>query len=340
MSEAVTSALLRYKFVEKDTSEVGDGTGYPMLATKEQLEEIMYRVRDAKFTQGSVTVDSVNIDDQVGYNSVVQFSYGDLPETLFELREDTPLYISSLRGYCTTARESSPMAAYDTSFFGSAYSSSVTDYITSGIIVEARDIQREAAQLAIFAGVVGNYEEDPTLVDWGVAVPVSRFRTGFSQSLATLSYPGGGSLPDGYFPYVLLDGSVFYNSCSVSLEFTGEVAWVDDDASGNPLSPGNRLYIGVEFGVAIGYDGVTMGTRAIAPENVVSTGAVVKLKLSGTDNEVSMPIYFFPDRNSDPYFTRSITSIDDFIIEATEWFPYAKGSPAVPKWDAATGVLL
>jgi hypothetical protein len=30
----------------------------------------------------------------------------------------------------------------------------------------------------------------------------------------------------------------------------------------------------------------------------------------------------------------------DFIHEATEWWPYAKDSPAVAVWDAGTGALL
>jgi hypothetical protein len=57
MAQGVYTRQKRITFVEKDISEVGDGTAYPLFATLDQIAEVYYRVKDAYYTGGQFTWD-------------------------------------------------------------------------------------------------------------------------------------------------------------------------------------------------------------------------------------------------------------------------------------------
>lgn len=81
---AVYTDPLRFKLVEKTSSEVGDGKPHCMLATREQLAEVMYRVKDAQWVSGSAEQIQVNIDDEPVFSSVVTFTSASRPTAKVE----------------------------------------------------------------------------------------------------------------------------------------------------------------------------------------------------------------------------------------------------------------
>ena len=179
-----------------------------------------------------------------------------------------------------------------------------------------RDIldDERALWLPVFNSGVGYYAED--------------FKTAFSFSASeyyftpatSAAYRGISSEPDekGY---------------NIRVQFSGDVAWTGDGDS--PFNLTSQLYLGVKFEAyefAL-FDSATcstvLGGSPYSSSCDQTTPLYFKIQLAG-GVLLSCPLYA-ASPNISGY---------DWIIAATEWWPYAKDSPAVPVWDSATGAKL
>lgn len=356
MSAGVHTPELRFRFVEKSLSEVGDGTIFPMEVTRDQLAEIMYRVRDARWESGYST-QTVNVtnyeppEEDNFFTSILSFT-ADSPDT-----EKVQWWIDytdsayTRRGFVTTADLVSPavpMDEYSVTYF------SETAYLdvggTAGIGSSHSMAYREAIQeRALWANAfadVDSTKQSHYLAEEAVddfhPNPQDEFKTGFS--IISSSWIEGDRVlpPPIYCAYNSFEDSAFpgffpYYGARVHLIFSGDVAWVDDDESGNPFSGGNRLFIGVDFSIYNSFEtalGPAFSTNLGSMGSASSKLADLKLKLSGTDNYITAAIY----GNTDSGWGTNTPTSTDWIFEATEWWPYAKDSPAVPVWDTGTGL--
>lgn len=293
MSKGVLTRMKRFQFVQKNSSEVGDGTDYPMEVTLDQIAEIMYRVKDAKIIQGS-TVQTDTYDGETFISSV-----SILAGTPDERLASNPV----LRGYAVRFTYSEP-----TPLLGEFYP--VGDYGVS-----YRDVldDERALWLEVFNGE-GYYGDEFT-----TAFSFSAFEM-YSYPASTASYRGISSEPDerGY---------------GISLFFNGKVAWTGDGNS--PFDSTSKLYLGVRF-YAYEFDlfdsatcSTLLGDRPYSFSCDKSTSLYFKIRLAG-GVLLSCPLYA----------ASSNISGSDWIIAATEWWPYAKGSPPTPVWDSETGAKL
>ena len=294
--------MKRFTFVEKTSSEVGDGTDFPMLVTLDQLAEIMYRVKDAWFTAGSVVKDNstTSIKGTPTAQLVNNISViGSLYET-----ETSFIYARAYSASDTVSEK------FD-SYFGEEYSYYSGNFrdCTSEIGIWYPDYGR------IF---YGSYHY--SYLDVG-------FRCGFSHMVQCSAIGGFESAPSDFYRITTIttdsgDGSSIESKSALSVIFTGEVAYIGDHLMGS------LFYVGLKMVVEVGYLGINTSS-SIEGSSADDTGGKFVLVLAGGDS-VSCKLY-----SPDGY-----DYVSDFVLEAKEWWPYAKDSPAVPVWDADTGVKL
>ena len=362
----------RLTFVEKSSGEVSDGTAWPMLVTPDQLAEVMYRVRNSELKSGSASATYSAIPS--GYESITVSATGGSPPTdLFETWDDGAVedgdvftaavfyrgYMTALDKYFYDAGGSlGPMPDWGSDYFGEIYEKRDRRYMWGDVdqshyyIREAADNERVMWAFRDYippeVPLPGYYDEGFQISNGELSYGynISTFRTGLSMAGYAQADPYVGALGaighygvtgSVYISYLELSGDAWESS--FALEILPEVAWVDDDGSGNPLSSGNRLYLGVifsadaQFGPYVKISAqADSGSFNGSPSEMLDGNLI--LKLSGVGNEISCPIYGAMEPG-----LMSITSTD-WIFEATEWFPYAKNSPPVPVWDTATGLPL
>ena len=325
MAQGVYTRNKRFTFVKKTAEEVGDGTDFPMLVTLDQLAEIMYRVKDAWFTAGSA-VRTLTYD----------YGEGEVTTTLRTAPQGTPTAqlvntintqnnpfgtnYSYARAYHISNHYSSGDTVPFHSYFDAEYS--LYDYY------KFRDCNNELGiwfpEYGVLGGDIGynNY----SYLDNG-------FRCGFSHFVESFtSYFGLEPPPSGFYTITTIDTSTgqidsTYGD-SANVHFTGEVAYVGD----SPTSPTAEIYVGLKASIgAVLFN--TIETSSVAPNGSPNydTGGKLVLGLAGGDS-VSCKLY------SEEY--NQYDSVSDFVLQAQEWWPYAKDSPAVPVWDSATGAKL
>ena len=345
----------------------GDGTSYPMKVTVEQLSEIMYRVRDAEFVSGSLTAEYDGVTD-------VGTITGTRPTALFEaepsIEFDGGAY--SLRGYCTTvgvtdAGDPQPMDHVADGALGTVYE--VGDAYSPANNEDGKHKVREGdTEHALWLNsnpthatpgkYIGKFEMGDfyLLAQYNInQFSASHFllgypntyRTGFSLE-ASGSY---GQSPSIYAPEVDSDSGLA--TCSaVLLDFSGNVAWIDDDGSGNPLSAGNRLFIGMGFHFEIvseeGLGSMITTNKAFATDyyssyvsnqTLVDTGNSLRLRLSSSPlRELVVPLYSYT-ADYGGGIQAGYTGSTDWIFEATKWWPYADQA-GDPVYDQDTGLPL
>ena len=318
MGERITTPNIRFQFVEKTAAEVGDGTDYPMLVTIDQLAQIMYRVRDAWFTAGSAVS-----------SYVVEDPYADPPtsitHTVTTAVQGTPIaqLVNSINTqdnpFGTTYSYARGYSASDTilqqfdSYFGEEYS--YYDYYTF------RDCTSEIGIWYPNYGKLGGYLIS-TFLDVG-------FRCGFSHIMECFtSYFGLDPAPSGFYKITTTDSYSGGSSVTASnawVVFTGEVAYVGD----SPTSPTAEIYVGLKMYVDAGFNGINTSISYFSGTPAYDTGGKFVLGLAGGET-VSCKLY-----SPDTY-----DSVSDFVLQAQEWWPSAKDSPAVPVWNTATGATL
>jgi hypothetical protein len=297
--------MKRVTFVEKTAGEVGDGTDFPILVTLDQLAEIMYRVRDAWFTAGSL-VSSYTLEYDPPVTVVSTTAFLNTPDTELAAAVNIPgggLFGSTftyVRAYNTA--DTVP-AAFD-SYFNAGY------FIFGSMY---RDCNTE---VGIWYPDYGYSYDDQNIT----------FRSGFSHFVESRAEFGPSPPPEGFYTiFTDLEYSTGYNgsvNTFATVKFTGEVAYVGD----NPLDPAAEIYLGVEMNCSMASGGVR---TKIDGYHTGDTGANFVLGLAGGDS-VSCKLYSGVTHDS----------ISDFVLQAQRWWPYAKGSPPTPVWDSETGAKL
>jgi len=310
-AQGVFTPDYRLTFVEKTAGQVGDGKEWPMLVTVDQLAEIAYRVKDGWFTSGEFTAEDAGTYYAINtYTGIPPADYASVTTGYNVVRAFTAL--------------DSLLVPYSDDYFGIPYTTTVilgADWrdtlnnermIWLGDINEAVDIWR--------LGAVGIYTGDYNIY-------------GFSHFLI---YTGGvGTPPDYGIVDMWPDTSPPTDAVDtlVYLVFSGEVAWVDTNLSGNPFDPLNELYIGLKFVVNSGSSSFgqlsTLETDFVTPSD---TGLYLKFQLASSVSQCK--IYHQPQTGF------SYNAVSDFVMTAQEWWPYAKGDPDIPVWDSLTGAKL
>ena len=344
---AVSITEPRVKFVEGSLDGVigvkcGDGTRNSILVTVDQLSEIYYRVKDAEFTQGSFSWDAF------GDTAEISVTTGVPPTALVTLVGDSAGdHAVSARGFCAienVVSPNEPLDEYGAGYFGATY------YITNQWEnLAVRDIGiNERAMWA--NGSNTNPKSDATYGSFwsgsvllggayvGYADLVAPFRTGFNQTFTD------------YFAYptvygIWSDTSYFDSYSETSLNIGDKVVFIDTTGSGDPYDSGNSLYISIYSDAWVG-DGGGTGVLYLSsieddsgffPNTNMSAGINLTLELSNSVT-VSCPLYFDEDIIPDGGFGYTIAGTD-FIIEATEWWPYADNA-GLPAWDSTTGLTV
>lgn len=319
----VFTRMKRFTLVEKSASEVGDETAWPMEVTRDQLAEILYRVKDAWFTSGSI---STTIPDPEDPESTIpglgmSMEGGDPPSDYISGNASDFL----IRGYCWWGGEDD-LNADDIPYFGSSYGpgelipttdSWGVDYLAlffPATYSPQGDIQRDVGgdERAIWLP-----ERDTTPT---ARINADTLRTAFSQEMACWAASGG------YW--------IGHNAPSqLRLEIYPELAWVDVNESGNPFDPSNKLYLKMRFGVfcSATADMVLLDTKPDSGFHsyVEATDLVFQLASS----TCSAKIYCYSG-----YDVAEFSSASPFVITAKEWWPYAKPGGAV--WNTTLGAKL
>jgi hypothetical protein len=219
MAEHITTFSPKFTFVEKTAAEVGAGTAYPMLATADQLAEVMYRVRLSKFTSGYFKKLD-DFDELYTYFEALNTSTDPTTAEPLEIEViDFTLEHLVVRGYGVAWNDE------DSDLSGEDVAASFLPYYGDKITVTPSGTDfnyREAlSEYCIFV---------PPYKRFGVYDPV--FQTGFSF---TNFYSTDVTSYNTFINYYAL-GVV-----SSDIAFSGEVGWVDVDGSGNPTSPNNEM---------------------------------------------------------------------------------------------------
>jgi hypothetical protein len=347
--------------------ECGDATAYPLEVTQQQLEAIMYRVRDTKVTAGECST-------EIPVGDILRF-YMTTDAPAATLAEYDSGFYYTIRGYCTFFEGVSPDAPmpdfsnlfsatyyiptftvsggslldlavrdaidehsmwsysdrYDTSFAGSYNFPPFTtpaDQKPHGVF----DIGIDYADPASFAYVLPYYN-----LIYAITSPDTRgggaFRTGFSLTgESDNGITSGYAAAADYTP----SGDAAYNVyAGINVAFNGKVAFIDTAENGNPFDPLNRMFVGVEFAV-LAFD----GTWPLA-------GSTLLPNPSGTTYQETTTLEFnfggsgIPPASC-PFHLHSdfaVTGITPFVITATKWWPYAN-SDGSSVWDSTTGQKL
>lgn len=308
MAVSVKTLEKRLKFVQKELSEVGDGTKFPMLVTLDQLAEITYRVKDAWFTAGSITLTS-EVDGFSVYGVTIAGSPSGLPNVVEENST------SFFRGYWVGEPNTTITPInYLESFFGEEYSTA------SPFFFDFNPIRDATSEFAMWSPILGGEAFFST--SSGSLGLAQQVKNAFSHYIVTFSPVGSYRLDEA-------SDSGFGNG-ELGLFFNGEVAFVGSD---NLLSPDASLYLGATFEMG---DSASILVRSDAPSGFIDSG--LKLQMVMASGTVECKLYFeqYTYGSSNPY----LASGNNFVITATEWWPYAKNTPPEPVWNTATGEKL
>jgi hypothetical protein len=328
--QGVFTPELRFTLVEKTSSEVGDGTAFPMLVTRDQLAEIVYRVKDAWFTSGSV-VTTPGGDPSSGLG--LSMTGYDPPSQLITGDGETEFYI---RGYCWWGRFYD-LHVDDRLYFGTAYGPDIlpkeypfpTEFLAEFFpptvepwASEGENLYRDAASNERLIWLPDRQDIDP-LSEETAKINGATMRTAFSHEISDsnqtyIDHPAPSQL---------------------RLEIYPEVAWVDENESGNPFDPLNKLYLKLRFGLlgtAGPYDVVALDSMPDSGFRSFTEATDLVFQLA--DSTTSAKLYFYNEYDGED--AAIFASASPFVVTAKAWWPYAKGSPAEAVWDTTTGAKL
>lgn len=310
MSKGVFTRMKRVTFVKgwltggtpvDGSVECGDGTAYPLEVTLDQLAEILYRVKRFQVTAGGSATATYPEEDDDDY--IVSYT-GPSVE---------PNY--SHKGYQARLHIDDPFVvpASHAMYFGDEY-----------VVEDPYDSWRQWNLLNDERGLW--LPELPT----GHTYYSEGFFPGFSGITTGLTFSSYDSnawlletnnIPDETGP------------AGASLYFSSSVAFVDTTGSGSIYDPQNKIYFGSGFSVFI-LDGAADFNLSSTPDDPVAQSGTIQLNIVLSTSTVSMKLYWNTGSGSSSF------SGSDIEISVTEWWPYAKDSPAVPVWDADTGLKL
>ena len=299
----VFTRLKRVEFVEKNSGEVGDGTAWPLLVTPDQLAEIAYRVKDMRVADGGSATYTVTVEAEELVYSFVGDDY--TPSDSALCSDDF------LRGYYASLPDSETFVvpASHADYFGEEYS--IDTPFETMRVWNISDNERGMWLPELDAG--GGFSFPAFTVAGRLATGLSF--TSYQAAKWAFEFPGSGG------------------SGGAGLYFLPQVAFVDTTGSGNPLDPGNELYMGCGFSAGP-FDGSTdFGLSSFPAEPPYIGVGTIDLDIVLSDSTVTMVIYCHAIAEPDGSFSGS-----PIEIRATKWWPFAK--PGGPAWNSATGEKL
>jgi hypothetical protein len=319
-------SFARYKLVEKTSSEVGAGTAWPMLVTWPQLMEIVYRVKDAWFTAGSVET-SPGGDPSSGLG--LSMTGYDPPSQLITGDGETEFYI---RGYCWWG-SFYDLHVDDRLYFGTAYGPDIlpkeypfpTEYLAEFFpptvhpwASELESLYRDAASNERLIWLPDSQDLD-SLSEETAKINGATMRTAFSHEIsdsnqAYVDHPAPSQL---------------------RLEIYPEVAWVDENESGNPFDPANTLYLKLRFGLlgtAGPYDVVALDSMPDSEFRSFTEATDLVFQLA--NSTCSAKLYFYNEYDGED--AAIFASASPFVVTAKSWWPYATKA-GVDAWSPTTG---
>ena len=360
MGKGVYTNDLRVKFVKGQVTTgtpdegfiaCGDETFHTLKVTLKQLEKILFRIRDTKWTDGSVRSAVAPLDEEDEAWFETGFAGGDPPETLAAWHYDDddddggdPLNSSvsySERGYTFWVESFTlnPLPAEKDRFFGPEYL--VVDP-TDGApeTTNYRDVVDDEYVLYEHSLIVDGFAEAPSFNVYdgnelaGGDLNYSVLKTAFNHYIgerqavwAYYNHTHYGFYKSQYNVSNAFDA--LGSEADMDLYFGNRVAVVDNSGTGYLFAPENDFYMAVGFFFSSG-----VGTSFLSTLSFFADGSNVcdlVLKLGGAD-EVTAKIYASSESD--------VISAEDFVFEPTTWWPYAKDSPAVPVWNTLTGEKL
>lgn len=322
MARKLTIPYYRPTFEEKTLGEVGDGTAYPMECTLDQVAEIFFRVKDASFISGNAGVGT-------GDPTLAPEFIGEVISPTAVTSDKTAYSNYLSRGYTTWAGDVFvPVDPYNEPYLNAEYD--------AGGGFMARDIADD--ELGMWLQMI--------LPDW------NSLDTGFVTAFS-FNQTGGTSIwstnPEHVFrfeygftpPYPLDPPTV--EDVDASVVFSGRIGVVKESASDSIFAAGNRYFIGLEFRMETTSSGV--GFVEISTNETTLTGGGAQIPIAGggggyvqyvirlASGDIECPLYLYSDNAA----TYPVTYGENFIHEATEWWPYADGE-GNPVWDTLTGL--
>ncbi len=308
MSSRFVAALQhRFEFVKKEDSEVGAGTDFPLLATLDNVAEIFYRVKDMMPYSGYVS----GTDGSTTHKVELLTPPSSLPARVGGYYPSSGEEYMWKRGYAAYYDLVWPLPA---DYFGEPYDVEVFyDYGLGSVLTERfADVgDNEHALWVCYDEEASGY---PPVLDGITAFDFEMEQVLF---IGTSNPVGHGwefsSVTPGPTTQVWNDGLLF-------VAIGKRVAWVDDDGSGNPISPGNRIYIEAQCKFehyAYGLDISTRSADFVSPgPEELGVGIDFKLELA-SGVILRCPFYI----ESGLY---SSYGGDGLLFKALQWWPYKK----------------
>jgi hypothetical protein len=290
-------------------------TGATQAEKLDKLEQVFYRVRDARWTAGSFTF---HINDTEGsgeeWDTIIEIPAVEPTERLLATRDDVDFTEQTARGYVSFARDGffnpPTLNGAPSGSFGETYTAAGEGYYD----FSAADA---ASEYAIWWTPYQSATGDFSFLDPGVFRTGYFFYSNFATDMESPSLYVFTEFSDANDEYP-------YFFCEALLHIHDTIAFVDNDESGDPFSPANDMYLRPEFSV----EGSTIRITTIAAD-LDPAGCDLVLELSG-DKTLRCPLYF-----GDSLFLVSSFSGTDFVLTATKWWPY--GASGDERWDSTTG---
>jgi hypothetical protein len=332
-SQGVSTDEYRFRFVEKSLGDVGGGTPWPMEATLDQISELWFRVNDAELVQGEAyqATGDPTIQPEGGYS--IQAPTAASSARAYATSSTEYIY----RGYTTPVEEGTATISADNDPYLDA------EY-DRGDTAMWRDINEKERGMWIegdhFGDVLPYWNEKD-----GLYPPVNAFCLNCEkQDIANDSYlfSGGVTLWGPFGTFVDATPDV-----SASVVFSGEIAIVRNDPADGFFAPTNRFFIGVKFFASVdpSSSDLSISTDLSDFSGTTYEACKYKIRLADIAGSPPTPVYIECPIYMEvwPVASGSGASFiggQDFIHEATAWWPYAKGDPPAPVWNSATGAEL
>ena len=292
--------------------EVGDRTAYPLEVTVAQMEAINYRVKQ-------VEVDSASLETESGGTTYeYYFNPPSLPQdpiSQYYASGDFEVYYHDGRVVIATteALTNSAIDIYSAdSYHGAPYEVGAAATIASSFW--AADPTSEFGIFASVAGIGGFFGK-------GVGMFVKSNRNSIGGSPYTAPTVGA---------YYTVDGDTdFPGEDWLTVSLGPEVAFIDTTGSGDPLDPGNQLWL---YAAIDNYSSSANGLQ-FSNSGAYADCGTFSLDLTGISlGTISCPLYL---RRSGYTVTTDI----DIVATPSSFWPYADkaGNPA---WNATTGASI
>jgi len=340
MSQGVYTRMKRFEFVKgwvtggtdpaDGSVECGDGTHFPLEATLDQIAEIYHRARDSYLTGSITTTYTSSSAPELLAITTTGFTgtpSTDLVESGVTSEGETTL---SQRAYSTGS--TGDVAGF-AQYFGSAYNVNGQDFYdaNSELAIHSLPFNRFNPGTGLTQDFLTTFPEDAVRFH-PITMP------SFYSAYHEIYRNDGAAAPEsGIYIY---EAYARFNYSPISIGGV-QIAWIDDNESGNPLDPLNRKFINFSFAFRQNfiYGGAepSYSTFQGYDTSYDTSPTSVNFNIELSTSTLSCPLY--AGNRGYPAFD-GITHSGGINLVVTKWWPYAKDSPAVPVWDADTGLKL